>query len=101
LPARAARQSLSRQLHDAMGFLVSHLPPGLRLVLASRSEPPLPLARLQARGQVAEVGAADLRFTTPEAAELTNLYWKQQTAPGRRAGDVDTAEVSFAAGEAG
>ncbi len=60
----------SPQLHASMAFLVEHLPPGLRLVLASRSEPPLPLARLRARGQVAELGAADLRFTPEEAADL-------------------------------
>ncbi|HEX4660027.1 MAG TPA: hypothetical protein VH307_21795, partial [Streptosporangiaceae bacterium] len=60
----------SPQLHASMAFLVEHLPPGLRLVLASRSEPPLPLARLRARGQVAELGAADLRFTAEEAADL-------------------------------
>jgi LuxR family maltose regulon positive regulatory protein len=60
----------SRRLHDAMDFLVSHLPPGLQLVLASRSEPRLPLPRLRARGQVAEVDATELRFTAAEAAEL-------------------------------
>jgi LuxR family maltose regulon positive regulatory protein len=60
----------SRPLHASMAFLVEHLPPGLRLVLSSRSEPPLPLARLRARGQVAELGAAELRFTTDEAAAL-------------------------------
>jgi LuxR family maltose regulon positive regulatory protein len=60
----------SRQLHDGVAFLVSNLPAGLRLVLASRNEPPLPLARLRARGQVTEVIAADLRFTVAEAAAL-------------------------------
>ena len=60
----------SRQLHDGVAFLVSNLPTGLRLVLASRNEPPLPLARLRARGQVTEVIAADLRFTVAEAAAL-------------------------------
>lgn len=60
----------SRQLHDGVAFLVSNLPAGLRLVLASRNEPPLPLARLRARGQVTDVVAADLRFTVAEAAAL-------------------------------
>ncbi|HEV3292883.1 MAG TPA: LuxR C-terminal-related transcriptional regulator, partial [Streptosporangiaceae bacterium] len=45
-------------------------PPGLHLVLASRSDPPLPLARLRARGQLAELRADDLRFTAEEAAAL-------------------------------
>ena len=55
-------------IHEAMTFLVEHLPPQLRLVIATRSDPPLPLARLRARGELAEVRAADLRFTDQEAA---------------------------------
>jgi LuxR family maltose regulon positive regulatory protein len=50
--------------------LLENLPPGLRIVLSSRSDPPLPLARLRARGQLAELRAADLRFTPEEAAAL-------------------------------
>jgi LuxR family maltose regulon positive regulatory protein len=55
-------------VHDSVAFLVERLPPGLRLVLASRTDPPLPLARLRARGQLAELRAADLRFTPGETA---------------------------------
>jgi DNA-binding Xre family transcriptional regulator len=51
------------QVHGPVGFLVEHLPPGLRLVLASRSDPPLPLARLRAGGQLTELRSAELRFT--------------------------------------
>jgi LuxR family maltose regulon positive regulatory protein len=57
-------------VHESVGFLIEHRPPGLRLVLASRSDPPLPLARLRARGQLTELRAADLRFTVAEAAAL-------------------------------
>jgi len=57
-------------VHASVGFLLEHRPPGLRLVLASRSDPPLPLARLRARGQLTELRAADLRFTVDEAAVL-------------------------------
>ena len=57
-------------VHTSLTFLLEHLPPGLRLVLASRSDPPLPLARLRAGGQLAEVRADDLRFTADEAASL-------------------------------
>jgi LuxR family transcriptional regulator, maltose regulon positive regulatory protein len=57
-------------VHASLTFLVEHLPPGLRLLLASRADPPLPLARLRARGQLAELRAAELRFTAEEAAEL-------------------------------
>jgi LuxR family transcriptional regulator, maltose regulon positive regulatory protein len=56
-------------IHEAMAFLVDHLPPQLRLVIATRSDPPFPVARLRARGQLAEVRAADLRFTEEETAE--------------------------------
>ncbi len=55
-------------VHEAMTFLLEHLPPQLRLVIATRSDPPLPLARLRARGALSEVRAADLRFTEQEAA---------------------------------
>ncbi|MGH3172564.1 MAG: AAA family ATPase, partial [Streptosporangiaceae bacterium] len=57
-------------VHTPLAFLLEHLPPGLRLVLASRSDPPLPLPRLRASGQLAELRAAELRFTAQEAAAL-------------------------------
>ena len=63
----------SAALHASLVFLLDHLPPALRIVLASRSDPPLPLARLRARGQLAEVRAADLRFTVAEAVLLLDL----------------------------
>jgi LuxR family maltose regulon positive regulatory protein len=55
-------------VQDSVAFLVERLPPGLRLVLASRTDPPLPVARLRARGQLAELRADDLRFTPGETA---------------------------------
>ena len=64
-------------VHESVAFLLDRLPPGLRLVLSSRADPPLPLARLRAGGQLAELRAADLRFTVPETAaflrEITGL----------------------------
>src|SRR6266851_6650318 len=54
-------------IHQALTFLVDHLPPQMHLIVATRSDPPLPLTRLRARGQVTEVRAADLRFETWEA----------------------------------
>ena len=60
----------ARQVHESLAFLAEHRPAGLCVVLASRSDPPLPLARLRARGQLAEIRAAELRFTPAEAAEL-------------------------------
>jgi LuxR family transcriptional regulator, maltose regulon positive regulatory protein len=60
----------SEAVHSSLGFLLEHRPPELRLVLASRSDPPLPLARLRGSGQLAELRAAELRFTADEAAAL-------------------------------
>ncbi len=60
----------SRPVHASLGFLLEHRPPGLGLVLASRADPPLALARLRARGQLAELRAADLRCTAEEAAAM-------------------------------
>src|SRR5829696_3959288 len=58
------------QVHQSMELLLAHLPSQLRLVLASRADPPLPLARLRARGQLAELRERDLRFSPEETAEL-------------------------------
>ena len=60
----------SGPVHESVAFLLENLPPGLRVVVSSRADPPLPLARLRARGQLAELRAADLRFTSEEAAAL-------------------------------
>ena len=60
----------SQPVHASLGFLLEHRPPGLGLVLASRADPPLPLARLRARGQLAELRAAELQFSEGEAAAL-------------------------------
>ena len=60
----------SGPVHESVAFLLENLPPGLRVVVSSRADPPLPLARLRARGQLAELRAADLRFTAEEAAAL-------------------------------
>ena len=60
----------SQPVHASVGFMLEHRPPGLHVALASRSDPPLALARLRARGQLTELRAADLRFTAGEAAGL-------------------------------
>ena len=62
----------SREVQDGVAFLVEHLPPRLHLVIVSRADPALPLANLRARGELVEVRAADLRFTTDEAAAYLN-----------------------------
>jgi LuxR family maltose regulon positive regulatory protein len=62
----------SPPVNNALAFLLERLPPQMHLVIASREDPPLPLARLRARGQLTELHATDLRFTTSEAAEFLN-----------------------------
>src|SRR6266545_2498081 len=58
----------ARPIDAALTFLLEHLPPQMHLVIATREDPQLPLARLRARGQLTELRAADLRFTRSEAA---------------------------------
>src|SRR5215472_13394646 len=60
----------AQPVHASLTFLLEHLPPGLQLVLASRTDPPLPLARLRASEQLTELRASGLRFTPDEAALL-------------------------------
>jgi len=59
-------------VHEAVTFLLDNLPPQVTLAIATRADPPLPLARLRARGELVEVRAADLRFTTGEAEMFLN-----------------------------
>jgi LuxR family transcriptional regulator, maltose regulon positive regulatory protein len=62
----------SPPVDSALAFLLDHLPPQLHLVIASREDPNLPLARLRARNQLTELRVADLRFSPAEAAEFLN-----------------------------
>jgi LuxR family maltose regulon positive regulatory protein len=66
-------QFISNQaVHEAVTFLLDHCPKTLHLVIAARSDPPLSLARLRARGQLVELRTADLRFTASEATQFLN-----------------------------
>lgn len=58
------------RLHEGVEFLLAYLPPALRLVLAGRADPPLPLPRLRARGDLTEIRMSDLEFSAPEAGQL-------------------------------
>jgi ATP/maltotriose-dependent transcriptional regulator MalT len=60
------------EVHEGMTFILEHQPPQLRLILATRIDPPLPTAKMRARGQLVEVRATDLRFTAEEAAAYLN-----------------------------
>src|SRR5216683_1629328 len=72
----------AREIHDGMVFLLDHLPPRLHLVIASRVDPVLPLARLRARGELVEIRAVDLRFTPGEAATYLKDMMGLDVTPG-------------------
>ena len=59
-------------IHDGIAFLLDHMPPNLHLIVTTREDPPLPLARLRGRGQLVEIRQADLAFMEAEAAEFLN-----------------------------
>ena len=78
----------AREVQDGMAFLLEHLPAQIHLVIATRADPALPLARLRGRGELVEIRAADLRFTPDEAAAyLTGVMGLVLTA-----GDVAALE---------
>ena len=60
------------EVHDGVRFLLEHQPSTFHMVLATRADPPLPLAKLRADGRLAEVRAADLRFTAGESEAYLN-----------------------------
>ncbi len=62
----------ARPVDEALAFLLDHLPPQMHLVIATRADPHLPLARLRVRDQLTELHVADLRFTAAEATEFLN-----------------------------
>jgi LuxR family maltose regulon positive regulatory protein len=76
-------------IHQAVTYLIDHLPPHLHLVLATRADPPLPLARLRARGHLTEIRAADLRFTPEEVM----VFLTQELGEGLSTEDVATLEA--------
>jgi len=60
----------SEPVHSGINFLLEHLPPRLHLVIATRADPPLPIAHFRGKGTILEIGADDLRFTSEEAFNL-------------------------------
>jgi len=62
----------AQAIHDGLTFLVEHAPRNFHLLLATRADPPLPLARLRAQGHLTELRQSDLRFSTEEAAAFLN-----------------------------
>jgi LuxR family maltose regulon positive regulatory protein len=79
----------AQPIHDALAFLLDHLPPQMHLIIATRADPPLPLSRLRGRGHLTELRTADLRFTPEEAAAFLN----QAMGLGLSAEDVAVLEA--------
>ena len=69
-------------LHNAITFLLDHLPPQLHLFITTRTDPPLPLSRLRSREQLTELRAGDLRFTPDEAMAFFNQVMGLGLSPG-------------------
>lgn len=72
----------SRELREDMTFLLDHLPPQVHVALGTRADPDLPLSRWRARGELVEIRAADLRFTSEEAAEYLAGAEGSELTPG-------------------
>jgi LuxR family maltose regulon positive regulatory protein len=68
-------------IHDGVALLLSRIPRRMHVVIATRSDPPLPLARLRVQGQLAELRDADLRFTSSESDELLRQGWQLDLSP--------------------
>jgi LuxR family maltose regulon positive regulatory protein len=78
----------NHDVRDGMAFLLEHLPPTVHIVISTRADPDLPLARWRVRGELVEIRAADLRFTSDETA----TYLNEATGVHLAAGDVEILE---------
>ena len=84
----------SREVGEGMTFLLEHLPPQVHVVLSTRADPDLPLSRWRVRGELVEIRAADLRFTSarppPTLTRRPDWTWPRKMSrrwrTGRRAG---------------
>lgn len=87
----------TQAIHEALGFLLDHLPPAMHVVITTRADPPLPLARLRARHQLVEIRGDDLRFTSTETAAFLNQVMGLNLSPADIAG-LETRTEGWAAG---
>jgi len=62
------------EIRQVLAYLIEHVPARVHIVIAGRSDPPLPISRLRAYGQLVEIHQADLRFSTTEASTLFNQH---------------------------
>lgn len=67
-------------IHDALSFFIERLPPHVHTLITTRSDPPFPLSRLRASGELKELRATDLRFDRPEAATFLNDVMRLELA---------------------
>jgi LuxR family maltose regulon positive regulatory protein len=74
----------SKQIHDGITYLLEHMPANVHLVIATRADPPLPLAHFRGKGTMLEIGTEDLRFTPEDAA----LLFREMNEPGLSADDI-------------
>ncbi|MGW6197994.1 LuxR C-terminal-related transcriptional regulator [Kribbella sp. NPDC055110] len=74
-----------QDVHESLEFLLAYLPPTLRIVISSRMDPPLPLARMRVRGELNELRADDLRFSLDESATLVSTVAEVELDPGTAA----------------
>jgi LuxR family maltose regulon positive regulatory protein len=72
-----------RDVHEAVNYLVDNLPDGLLLVIVTRADPPLSVARLRSQGRLVDVRGPDLRFTEHEVAEYFRRSWGVDPDPGQ------------------
>ena len=72
----------AQPIHDALALMLERLPPALHLIIAGRSDPPLPLPRLRARSELTELRASDLRFTLGEANAFLNRTMRLRLTAG-------------------
>ena len=82
----------SKPVDQALTFLLEHLPPQMHLVITTREDPQLPLARLRAQGRLTELRASDLRFTPSEAAQFLNQAMSQNLSASDIAALEDRTE---------
>jgi LuxR family maltose regulon positive regulatory protein len=68
-------------IHQLLTFLLDHQPPQMHLVIATREDPPLPVSRWRARGQLVEIRQADLRFTTQQTADFLRRVMRLDLSP--------------------
>lgn len=85
------------KIHEALEYFLDHQPAQIHLAITTREDPPFPLARMRARGQMTEIRAHDLRFTPQEVAQFFNQSMKLDLAP-QAVNDLEKRTEGWAVG---